>query len=342
MITKYTTRLLLFITALLILTSCINNEDNPYTPPTPPEEVVLSNTTLAGKWEVYFFLKNLIPTNTNEPTLYRFTENDGFSVTFNEDGTYYEQNVFGHKTQSGEYRIGNYKNDDTTDIWVNGPTGTGKRDGIFLKFIGKSGKDGTGEDVKRYPKLNVPTMFETNFTYSFKYNGTADNIKYNIEDSRFYRNVAKAPNFLPNEPLFKKNNININELLGRWEFYKYEYLVNNSIKDTPTNIQEKIGLMVVFRLEGNNRIFEEYLADGTPNRKGSFDIIDDVVNMFNTYTDPKTGKEVIENFKFWIKNPIYTNGNGQRIFEEYDRFRNVHNTLLNIEETGFYRRIGDK
>lgn len=341
MITKYTTKLLLFITTLVIFASCVNNNDNP-APPPPVDPEELTKDVLVGKWEVYFFLKKLIPTNTNKPTLYRFTENDGFSVTFNQDGTYYEQNVFGHKTQIGEYRIGDYNADDTTSIWTDGAKVNGKKDAIYLRFMGSTGKNGTGDKVERRPRLEVPTMFSTNFTYRFRYNGVADNTKYNIEDARFYRNVEKAPNFLPDEALFKKNNININELLGRWEFYKFQYMIDSSIKDTPLDKQKQIGLKVVFKLDGNKQVFEEYLADGTSNRKGRFDIIDDVVNMFNTYTDPKTGEEVIENFKFWIKKPIYTNGNGERIFEEYDRFRNVHNTLRDIEETGFYRRIGDK
>lgn len=340
MITKYTTKLLLLIASMAIFSSCINNEDNP-TPPPVVDPVDLTTDVLVGKWEVYFYLKKLIPTATNKVSLYRFTENDGFSVTFNEDGSYFEQNVFGHKTQSGEYRIGDYNADDTTSIWTSGPKANGKKDAIFLRFIGKSGKNGTGEDVLRRPKLEVPTMFKTNFNYRFRYNGIADNQHYNIEDTRYYRNVEKAPNFLPDEPMYKKNNIDIKQLLGRWQFYKFEYMVDSSIKDTPTDTSAKFGMETVFKMEGNQQIFEEYLSNGKLNRKGPFDIIDDVVNMFYTYKDPKTGEQIVENFKLWIKKPIYSE-NGERIFEDYDRFRNVHNTLQNIEETGFHRRIGDK
>lgn len=345
MILKTITKLFLFTAILATLGSCVNNKDQVTVK--PDENIVeLTPKSLSGKWEIYFWNKTIIPTSTNIPTKYRFTEEDGFSITFLENGTYHENNVFGMKTIDGKYLIGNYKDDDREAIWDKGPQANKKKDGLFLRYY--------DEKLKRdsLRKAEIPQMYETHFAFRHRYGGVEKNNPkngYRVEDIKYYRNVQKAPNYMPTSPEFHKNMINMNDLLGRWQFYNYKKIVNGEPVIDQDAEDRRNKDFIVYRLENGKQIYEEhaYLIDKETQkevlklvRKGEFKIIDDVVNMMTNSNGTNTIKT--ESFKHWIKEPIANSNEGFKLIRSYDRALDGSDLSKDVTTYAFYKRIGDK
>lgn len=338
---------LIFLLTLTILASCVKNNDEVKTKPSP-EKVELTFKNIAGSWEIYFYTKSVVDAKTNVKSQYRFTEEDGYSVTFLEDGTYYENNVFGHRNISGKYLIGDFDADDKDKIWEIGPLPGKKKNGVFMTYKTLKTK------VDTTMRAEIPELYSDHFAYRDRYWGTTKDGKttFLVEDIKYLRNLKKAPNYMPEGKEFYKNNIDIQQLLGRWEFYNQFVIINGVRHEATDSVKAQFNrLYTVFKIENGLNIFEEYiikqnketLKDETVlNRNGEFKVIDDVVHMYNIYTDPNTKEKVVESFKLWIKEPIGNNNDGYRMIRSYDRTKDVNDVFKEIEEFDYFRRVADK
>ena len=339
MITKTVIKLFFLLIISNILVSCVNNDDEENIGPIR-EKLDLTPEVLAGTWEVYFFTKDIIPLATNISTKYRYTEVDGFTVTFLKDGTYYENNIFGHRNLEGTYKIAHYSEDTAVVMKGAGPKNDPnlKNNAVFMSYKSPKTKNDT------LSKAEIPAMFETDFTFRDRYEGDAQGHKYRVEDLRHYRNTAKAPNYIPNEREFHKNVLELNDVLGRWRFDNYYKKVDQHYFEAPDHIRVHFGDHYVFKMVGGKQVFEEYLKSNTtvPLKTGDFKIIDDVINVYTEwkYTDKEGNvKDSIESYKFWIKDAMPAD---KSKLSSFDKYRDIENVLKITEEYDFFTRVGDK
>lgn len=353
----------IFIVSTLFA-SCVSNSDE-IDPPTPQPSVPLTKQSLAGEWEVFFFTKKIVPKNGGESN-YRYTENDGFRATFNEDGTYSENNSMGYETYKGTYKIVNFAKESADydkDKKFSGASENSDlvKDGLLLYYIAdkkdKNGniiRDEAGQKIKidTIALLNIPKMFGDHFTFRDRYIGGAQGHSYTLEDNRYFRRMGTA--YLPEGAEFKKNIIDINDLLGRWEQNSALKRVENNI----VNVKFAKDRHLFRIVNGKHEYYEfeekELIENPTnpqANRFGEFKIFDDVVNMYinepvknkdGVYLKDENGKFIREwkNYKWWIKDKIDLYKGIERI-RTYDKYRDIQNTLLEIEEFESYKKVSN-
>lgn len=340
----------IFILSFVFLfASCVNNGDEPPKPEPPRESIPLEKKNLVGTWEVYYFTKRIIDDKTGRDTSYRYPEKDGFTVTFKDDGTYEEKNVFGGavKYASGTYSLG--KSDPSLKY----------NDQIILVH-----PDTTGTKmVTDY--AYVPSLYEDSFAYLLSYNGTTDNgkEKFWISDIYYFRN-KKYPDFVAEG--IKKSMLKESDLTNTfWELYQYNLWIDADhyyakLNDDGTifydneNVKEAaagMGQRYYFQVENGSLVFYEFLKDkmDKANKKGDVIINDDIVNMrWQGWKEVKdeegkvTGKEwAEESYAWWIKDPIKTS-EGLRRIEDYNKYRDIKNVLQVKEEIAHYREVKER
>lgn len=341
-----TTKLFIPLLLSLLLSSCINNGDEPDVKP-PLKAIPLTKNSLSGEWEVYYFWKKIMPKGGGESN-YRYTENDGFRATFTTEGVYYENNVFGHETKKGTYKIINFKKEqtdyDSKNKVFSGASENSdlEKDGLLLTY--KVTDKTTKLEKDTTVLVNIPKMFDENFAFRDEYIGGAQGHSYSLLDNRDYRRVGSG--FLPDEAQYKKNPIDINDLLGRWEMTSSVQRVENTVTNKPFNRDRHL-----FRMEGNKYAYYEFeekdwttSENPQANRSGDFKIFEDVVYLFvlePVYDDDGKliGKEW-KSYSWWVKDKIDLY-NGIERLRTYDKYRDVNNVLLEVEVFESYKKVSN-
>lgn len=342
-----TTKLFILLLLFPLLSSCINNGDED---PVKPiiEAIPLTKKSLSGEWEVYYFWKKIIPKGGGESN-YRYTENDGFKATFTTEGAYSENNVFGHETKKGTYKIINFAKEkadyDSKNKKFSGASENSdlEKDGLLLTY--KVTDKTTKLEKDTTVLVNIPKMFDENFAFRDNYIGGAQGHSYTLVDNRDYRRVGSG--FLPDEPQYKKNMLDINDLLGRWEMTSAVQRVENIVTNRQFDRDRHL-----FRMEGSRYVYYEFeekdwIASDNPvaSRTGDFKIFDDVVYMFVLESvrddDGKlTGEKKWVAYSWWVKDKIDLY-NGIERLRTYNKYRDVNNTLLEVEEFDSYKKVSN-
>lgn len=335
------------------LFSCVNNEDEPDKGGgggNGRDAVELNKTNLAGKWEIYYFYKEVQSTsgNANINSTYRFPENDGFTVTFKTDGSYFEQNVFGDITMEGTYTIGKREAGDSRDNM------------LYLNYLDSLGKPAVAEKF-------IPLIYDETFTDFLPYHGTVENlnINFNVLDIRYYRNLERAPNYV--DESLKKNVVKLTkeDLVGLWEFNKFEKGINGNLhwvekggrpsSSVVAKEAEEMGQQYLFEIgQKDSLIYYEFLANesSVAERRGHALIVDDVLHFYwkgdmEIVRKDKDGNEFIEivedtvqTYMWWIKDKSKVSSSGNTVMISYDKYRDIQNILNEIEEKSYYEKIG--
>lgn len=281
------TKLYLFLILFLFsVVSCVDNSDEPSTPPPPPEEKLkLTEENLLGKWEIYYYFKYINSTSANISDDYRYPDEDGFSITFEKGGTFYEQNVFDVVVRKGTYEIEEEKEQ--------------------VKFYFKSKK--TGIDTTTI--VNFPYIYDNRFVYQAAYPKEREGHIFNIKDLKYCRNVEKAPDYYPSEnPAFnKKDAIDESELLGTWILIQKRIRIDGKWLEETEADRLYYGTESVFEIKNGKRIFKQYHPNGkTRSEKGEYRIVDDVIHMYNVDTlivdkEKNTIKLDTVSFMYWVQ-----------------------------------------
>lgn len=314
------TKLYLSISFFIFLFGCVDNSDQIEGGGggIPAVQLELNEENILGSWEVYFYTKRM-----NAPTLdisakYRFPDTDGFSVTFEENGVYYEKNVFDMYTIKGRYEF--VKNEQTL-----------KNDSIRFYFKSKW----TGEDT--ITSAAVPYLYDNRFVYISRYHGSIQGYAYNLEDMKYYRNLKKDPYYYPTDnPAFKKTLISEDDLLGTWYLFKSETRIDG---DSFENGKEFYGSLTVFSKQGDKRIYELYTPGGQElSQRGEYRLVDDVIHMYTIGVKKGTTEPDTISSMYWIRDWSVTGG-GTEIMTEGFEGRNKDNVLQEKEETSYHRKI---
>lgn len=278
----------------------------------------LNEENILGSWEVYFYTKAMHAPALDLNVKYRYTDDDGFSVTFEEGGVFYEKNVFGMTVIEGRYEF--VKNEMTN-----------KNDSIRFIFVDKK----TGKETRN--SAAVPYLYNNRFIYHSIYHGTTkeDNILFNVEDFKYYRNLERDPNYYPSDnPAFKKTSIDENELQGSWNLFKAEMRLDEEWLEVD---KEKYGTITTFRIENGERIFDQYAPGNIFIRTGKYRIVDDVIDMYSNEKDPDTGED-FRSFQYWVRD-WQTAAGGTEIMIEGFIDRNPENMLQEREKKSYHRKV---
>ena len=312
--------LLIFIPFFLI-TSCVDNSDEGKDSGggggTVPQELLeLNEENILGTWELYFYNKTIYAPALNLNTKYRYTDEDGFSITFKENGVFYEKNVFDMYTIEGEYEF------------VKNPV-TNKNDSIKFHFDSNF----TGKDTTTW--VSIPYLYRNRFIYHSKYHGTSKGYLFNVEDLKYYRNMERDPNYYPSDnPAFKKTLVNEDDLLGTWYLFKSEIRLDEVWSEGDT---KAYGTLLIFSIENGERIFEHYAPNNQGLvRRGKYRIVDDVIHMY-VVEDLGGGKTENKSFQYWVRDWKITGGT--EIMIEGFTARYKENILQEVEERSYHRKV---
>ncbi len=225
-----------------------NNNNNNNSKPITPENVL-------GTWEIYYFTKRMRPAGTQSGTgtTRRHAEYDGYRITFeNERKTYFETNPLKQKTINGTYSV-----DESTSS-------------ITLKYASPhSGKDST--TVMRITRMDDGGSL---YTRVIEYPLSVGDLKYEVEDIQYLRNIDKAPNAHPN---VDKVALSRENMTGSWKVKKYTKTIDGTVDsaagDTIVNS--------VYKFD-KDYTYKAYSPDGEFIQHGPYAITDDVIHMYNS------------------------------------------------------------
>lgn len=312
--------LLILFPFLTFLFSCVDNSDQiggGGGGTIPDVQLELNEENILGTWEVYFTTKSMNAPALDINAKYRFPDEDGFSVTFEKDGVYYEKNVFDMYTIKGKYEF------------VKNAEGT-KNDSIRFYYNSKY----TGDDT--ISSAAIPYLYDNRFVYISRYHGSFQGYVYNLEDMKYYRNLEKAPNYYPEDnPAFKKKIINEDDLLGTWYLFKSETRIDG---DSFEDLQEEYGSLTIFSKVGDKRIYEFYKRGKELTKRGEYRVVDDVIHMYSIVQGTDKVEPDTLSFMYWVRDWNVT-GSGTEIMTEGFEGRNKDNVLQELQQTSYHRKI---
>lgn len=308
--------------AMILSTSCVNNDskgtDKPDKPGTGGEEIPLTPENLEkGDWEIAYLTQRIRATNDGNSTdvTFRMYGMDGFTKEFYKDSLYMERNTDGEKTiNEGKFYL------------------FPKNDSIILKYNFDDPDTGVVKDSTS--RIQVYKLSEEILVYHISYKGKS-NTEPALSQLVFYlRNKKKAPDaFLESNDILKTNEkkgrIDLKSLNGSWKVVSVSVSSKSATSTgfTPTDADKEeqkkqeanIGLVYTYNTLQEPYRFTEAQLDGTQ-KTGVFTITDDVMHYYHENEIEGKTKKVMESMAV-----DFVNSN---------RFRYTYN-IYNLKTTSF-------